>query len=75
MYEYNSEAPNMINDPREWEHLSLQELFNVSNVLAKRYQICVSEYPTLAPQLLNGLRLIQSIINEKQFEGLDEDDI
>lgn len=75
MYDYNIDSPNMVNDPNQWENLSIEELFKVSDMLTRRYNICVNEYPTLAPQILNGLKLVQHILTKKRFEHLNEDDI
>lgn len=75
MYDFNIDSPNMVNDPNQWENLPIDELFKISDILTKRYNICLVEYPTLAPQILNGLKMVQHVLNKKRFEGLDEDDI
>lgn len=75
MYDFNIDSPNMVNDPNQWENLPIDELFKISDILTKRYNICLAEYPTLAPQILNGLKMVQHVLNKKRFEGLDEDDI
>lgn len=75
MYEFNSDSPNMVNNPNEWEKLSIEELFKISDILTRRYNICRSEYPTFAPQILTGIQMIQTIINQKRFEGIDDDDL
>lgn len=75
MYDFNIDSPNMVNDPNQWENLPIEELFKISDILTKRYNICLAEYPTLAPQILNGLKMVQHVLNKKRFEGLGEDDI
>ena len=65
-YQYNDFSQGILVQPSEWSRMELQQLYGQLQLLQRRYNICVAEYPSLANPLLEGLHVLRNIIAEKE---------